>query len=46
MELHKQPLKVTSGKPLVLRYAVVLWDGRVETDQINQLYKRWSAKQK
>jgi len=46
MELHKEPLKVVSDKPLVLRYAVALWDGRVEADQINQLYKRWSAKQK
>ncbi len=44
MKLHKQPLKVTSGKPLVLRYAVALWDGRVEADQIEQLYRRWSAK--
>jgi hypothetical protein len=46
MKLHEEPLKIVSGKPLVLRYAVALWDGRVKTDQINQLYKRWSAKQK
>ena len=46
MNLHKEPLNVASGKPLVLRYAVALWDGRVETEQINQLYKRWSNKQK
>ncbi len=46
MKLHKQPLKVTSDKPLVLRYAVALWDGRVEANQIKQLYKRWSAKKK
>ena len=45
LNLHKEPLKVASGKPLVLRYAVALWDGRVETEQINQLYRRWSAKQ-
>lgn len=44
LNLHKEPLKVVSGKPLVLRYAVVLWDGQVETERINQLYRRWSAK--
>ena len=44
LKLHKEPLKVASGKPLVLRYAVAVWDGQVETDQINQLYRRWSAK--
>ena len=44
MKLHKEPLKVSSDKPLVLRYAVALWDGRVEADQIEQLYRRWSAK--
>ena len=46
MNLLKEPLKVASDKPLVLRYAVVLWDGRVENEQIKHLYKRWSAKQK
>ncbi len=45
LNLHKEPLKVVSGKPLVLRYAVAVWDGRVEADRINQLYKRWTAKQ-
>lgn len=46
MKLHEEPLKVTSDKPLVLRYAVALWDGRIETHKINQLYKRWSNKKK
>lgn len=44
--LHKKPLKIDSGKPLMLRYAVALWDGRVEAEQINQLYKQWTAKHK
>jgi len=44
MNLHVEPLKVISGKPLVLRYAVVLWDGKVESDQINKLYQSWSDK--
>ena len=41
LNLHKEPLKVTSDKPLVLRYAVALWDGRVENDIINRVYKWW-----
>jgi hypothetical protein len=43
MNLHVEPLKVVTGKPLVLKYAVVLWDGKVESDRINKLYKSWSA---
>ena len=44
LNLHKEPLKVLPDKPLVLRYAVALWDGEVETDQIDKLYRRWTAK--
>ena len=33
-------LKVVSGEPLVLRYAVAIWDGRAKTDDIEKLYKR------
>lgn len=43
MNLHVEPLKVVAGKPLVLEYAVVLWDGKVESDRINKLYQSWSA---
>lgn len=41
MNLHKEPLKVTSAKPLVLRYAVALWDGPVTDEQINRIYQQW-----
>ena len=41
LNLHNEPLKVTSDKPLPLRYGVALWDGRVEADQIEQVYQRW-----
>lgn len=41
LNLHKKPLEVVSSKPLVLRYGVALWDGRVEADQINELYEHW-----
>ena len=43
MRLHEEPLKVLAGKPLMLRYGVALWDGRVETSQIDELYKQWVA---
>ncbi|MEN6428087.1 MAG: DUF6807 family protein [Phycisphaerales bacterium] len=39
LNLHEKPLVVTSGEPLVLRYAVVAWDGRVGTDRINEAYQ-------
>jgi len=41
--LHEQPLKVNSGKPLELNYAVALWDGKTDTEQIEKLYKSWTA---
>lgn len=44
MNLHVEPLKVITGKPLVLKYAMALWDGKVESDRINNLYQSWSAK--
>jgi len=40
LNLSKEPLKIQSGKPLVLRYAVAVWDGKVEKAQIDQLYQR------
>ncbi len=43
MSLHTKPLSLAADNPLVLRYGVALWDGRVETEKINRLYKRWSA---
>jgi hypothetical protein len=41
LNLHREPLKVTSDKPLVLRYAVVVWDNRVENKQIENVYNWW-----
>jgi hypothetical protein len=43
LNLHKEPLKVTSTEPLVLRYGVALWDGRVEESRINEVYESWIA---
>jgi len=43
LSLHTEPLNVTSGKPLVLRYAVALWDAQVAPQQIDRLYRQWTA---
>jgi len=41
LRLHEEPLKVLAGKPVALRYGVALWDGRPETAQIDDIYRRW-----
>jgi hypothetical protein len=41
LNLHKEPLTLEPGKPLVLRYAVALWDGRIDAARIDELYRRW-----
>jgi hypothetical protein len=41
LNLHREPLKVLSGKPLALRYAVVVWDNRVENEQVEKVYDWW-----
>jgi len=43
LRLHEEPLKLVSGRPLTLRYGVVLWDGRPENSQIEVLCSRWLA---
>ena len=41
MNLNKQPLKIEQHKPLKLCYGVALWDGRVEKDEVEKLYRLW-----
>jgi hypothetical protein len=41
LELHREPLMVGPERPLALRYGIAIWDGPVDTDRIEQLYKRW-----
>ncbi len=43
MRLHEEPLEIMRGDTLVLHYAVVLWDERPETPQIDDLYSLWVA---
>ncbi|UCD48706.1 MAG: PmoA family protein [Phycisphaerales bacterium] len=39
--LHEKSLEIVEGKPLKLRYAVVLWDRPVESEEIERLYQQW-----
>ena len=39
--LHEESLVLPAGKPLSLRYGVVLCDGVVETKEIDALYRQW-----
>jgi hypothetical protein len=41
LNLHREPLTVEAGKPLVLTYGVAVWDGKVKADEIEKLYVRW-----
>ena len=41
LNLHRESLKVLSGKPLELRYAIAVWDNRVKNEQIENAYKWW-----
>jgi len=41
LNLHREPLELVSEKPLILRYGVALWDGRVETKMIERTYQWW-----
>jgi len=41
LNLHKEPMEVASDKPLVLRYAVAVWDGPIDKTKIDQVYRRW-----
>lgn len=41
LNLHREPLKVLSGKPLALCYAVAVWDNRIKEEQIEKVYDWW-----
>ncbi len=42
LNLYREPLKIARDKPLVLRYAVAVWDGQIEDSQIDQAYRWWA----
>lgn len=39
--LHEKPLEIVEGKPVKLRYAVVLWDARPGSETIDRVYQQW-----
>jgi hypothetical protein len=39
--LHEEPLRITGVGGLHLRYAVALFDGQVESEDIGRLYEQW-----
>lgn len=41
LNLDKEPMTVVAGKPIHLRYGVVLWDGKIGGEQIERAYKGW-----
>ena len=41
LNLYREPLIVISDKPLVLRYAVAVWDGRIDKSKIDRVYHSW-----
>lgn len=43
LRLHEEPLKVFAGNPLTLRYGIALWDGRVETSEIDRQYDLFAS---
>lgn len=43
LNLHKEPLVLEGGEPLLLDYAVALWDGTKTADDIEKAYRRWLA---
>jgi hypothetical protein len=42
LNLWKEPLTLTADKPLNLHYGVVLWDGKIPKDAVQQAYDAWS----
>ncbi|UCD28150.1 MAG: PmoA family protein [Planctomycetota bacterium] len=41
LDLPKNPVEVSAAEPLRLRYGLAVWDGHVESETIDKLYKRW-----
>jgi hypothetical protein len=45
LNLWKEPMTLTADKPLDLCYGVVLWDGKIEKDAIQQAYDAWMKRE-
>lgn len=46
LELHRRPLRLSAGETLELTYGIVLWDGRIDRDRIEQAYGTWLDRQR
>ena len=43
LNLWKEPLTLAAGKPLALCYGAALWDGKIETADVEKVYQQWVA---
>jgi hypothetical protein len=43
LNLHREPLKLSAGTPLTLKYAVAAWDGVIEPSRIEKARQTWLA---
>jgi methane monooxygenase PmoA-like len=41
LNLWKEPMTITEGDDLTLRYGVALWDGHMDKKTVEELYQRW-----
>jgi hypothetical protein len=41
LDVHRKSITLMQGQTLRLRYGLALWDGRIEPEQVEQLYRRW-----
>jgi hypothetical protein len=41
LNLYRETLDITSDKPLKLHYAVVVWDNRINNEQVQKAYDWW-----
>jgi len=41
LNLWKEPLAVSAGKPLELKYGVAVWDGEADAAQVERVYQEW-----
>ncbi|MEI6809068.1 MAG: DUF6807 family protein [bacterium] len=43
LNLWKEPITLRAGEPLIVRYGVAAWDGRVEAAEIEKTCRQWIA---
>jgi hypothetical protein len=41
LALHKQPVTLRASELLSLRFAIALWDGKIEPTEIDRVYQKW-----